>query len=841
MSVGEIMVWGEQTGGDATSMEQWRSFRISNLCGAYESATALHDTMASDMLGDTRTGSLTGIADVQVGETHKLILRDDGEVLATGVGKRGQLGLGAKVLETKEYLPLASLRDKKVKQIACGETHSAAVTETGDVFTWGCGFQGQTGHATIGSKDRPCDSATNDRLTGVQLLPKVVGSFVRKEKIASVSCGARHTSVITSLGEVWCWGEGKCGQLGYGKVRFNSRPRLTIAACPVKGAPFDAVTCGYAHTIAKTTTGRLYSWGFNAYGQLGLGHSDSQFEPAPVEVMGRDGNSCVVREVKASGNYSAALSERGDIYTFGCGGHGRLGHGSNEHMYVPTLMLGIEGKQVSHFVMTAKNMYVFVPSVVCKVEPPCGPLSGGTTVFVHGGGFWDAEDMTMRFSPTTVPKKGSNVVARSSQGTYVRDADFDSGVMQQIKCNAPRFNDPGEMSLEVAMNGHDFTDSGITYTYYADPVVESIQPPCFSATNPRELLIQGSGFYETGLVKIRFKEKPGGEDREELVEGTCVSEKNVEFNPDTEEEEIVEVVSIICNSPVFGGELFPIDTRVAVALNGKDFVTLPGTSVMVHNCNLKGTTPMSAPIEGGTAVSVEGTSFYPSPTLGVRISIPDPYVEPPEEKEVDALEIEEQKSFTSQPEPKPFAEIKVRAEFVSSTEMTFVMPTEGLFDNEDVYKYLFPNPSVLSVAAVLEATIDGEGYLDSKIPFYFFRQAEFNLEPATGPTKGGTEVKLTFEGVVFESTEAVVTFDATDALSDGQGMSSTVGAVCTTTKTQTIMTCVTEPWKSDDLSADLRPEGGSVDMGDEEATAATELAETAAAEEAPAEDTAAVE
>ena len=34
MSVGEIMVWGEQTGGDATSMEQWRSFRISNLCGA---------------------------------------------------------------------------------------------------------------------------------------------------------------------------------------------------------------------------------------------------------------------------------------------------------------------------------------------------------------------------------------------------------------------------------------------------------------------------------------------------------------------------------------------------------------------------------------------------------------------------------------------------------------------------------------------------------------------------------------------------------------------------------------------------------------------------------------
>ena len=110
------------------------------------------------------------------------------------------------------------------------------------------------------------------------------------------------------------------------------------------------------------------------------------YAPVAVEVVGRDGNPCVTREVKASGNYSAALSARGDIYTFGCGGHGRLGHGSNEHTDVPTLMHGIEGKQVSHFVMTARNMYVFVPSVVCKVDPPCGPLSGGTTVFVHGGG-----------------------------------------------------------------------------------------------------------------------------------------------------------------------------------------------------------------------------------------------------------------------------------------------------------------------------------------------------------------------------------------------------------------------------------------------------------------------
>ena len=98
----------------------------------------------------------------------------------------------------------------QVKAVACGLVHSAAVTENGDLYTWGCGFQGQTGHASLA-----LDDETNDRLTGVQLLPKLVGSFVRKEKITAVACGARHTAALSSLGEVWCWGEGKCGQLGY--------------------------------------------------------------------------------------------------------------------------------------------------------------------------------------------------------------------------------------------------------------------------------------------------------------------------------------------------------------------------------------------------------------------------------------------------------------------------------------------------------------------------------------------------------------------------------------------------------------------------------------------------
>merc|ERR1719230_141032 len=82
-------------------------------------------------MGDTMTAGLRGLKDVAIGSDHKLLLTTDGQVLAAGQGRKGQLGLGAKVMETNDFKPLESLSGKKVKAVACGSVHSAAVTENG--------------------------------------------------------------------------------------------------------------------------------------------------------------------------------------------------------------------------------------------------------------------------------------------------------------------------------------------------------------------------------------------------------------------------------------------------------------------------------------------------------------------------------------------------------------------------------------------------------------------------------------------------------------------------------------------------------------------------------------
>jgi alpha-tubulin suppressor-like RCC1 family protein len=54
--------------------------------------------------------------------------------------------------------------------------------------------------------------------------------------LQAVSCGHRFTAAVTANGEVWTWGEGGSGQLGYGPISRQTRPQLAIAKDPDTGA-----------------------------------------------------------------------------------------------------------------------------------------------------------------------------------------------------------------------------------------------------------------------------------------------------------------------------------------------------------------------------------------------------------------------------------------------------------------------------------------------------------------------------------------------------------------------------------------------------------------------------
>lgn len=75
-----------------------------------------------------------------------------------------------------------------VVKISSGPLHCAAVTEEGQLYTWGCNDEAALGR------------------TGDEFLPGVVGGALEGEKIVDVTCGDSHTVVLTSKGQVFSWG-----------------------------------------------------------------------------------------------------------------------------------------------------------------------------------------------------------------------------------------------------------------------------------------------------------------------------------------------------------------------------------------------------------------------------------------------------------------------------------------------------------------------------------------------------------------------------------------------------------------------------------------------------------
>ncbi|XP_048225774.1 ultraviolet-B receptor UVR8 isoform X2 [Ricinus communis] len=164
------------------------------------------------------------ITNVAAGGRHTLALSDMGQVWGWGYGGEGQLGLGSriKMVSSPHLIPCidasASGKDRSlivhqgnltpsaqastfpgsyVKEIACGGRHSAIVTDTGALLTFGWGLYGQCGQGTTNDQLRP---ACVPALSGI--------------KVISIAAGLWHTVCISADGHVYTFGGNQFGQLG---------------------------------------------------------------------------------------------------------------------------------------------------------------------------------------------------------------------------------------------------------------------------------------------------------------------------------------------------------------------------------------------------------------------------------------------------------------------------------------------------------------------------------------------------------------------------------------------------------------------------------------------------
>lgn len=268
---GTLWVWGSNNKGqvgDGTTTDKTSPFRVD---GSWKSAAAGFEcTLAIKtdgtlwawggndfgQLGDgteinrnlpVQIGSDTWIA-VSSGMDHTVGIKSDGTIWSWGSNWNNQLGTGQ---DTNLRLSSPVLVDSgSWKSVSCGSLHTLAIKSDNTLWSWGNGGNGQLGRY------------------GAQNIPGQVGDGTWKD----ASAGVDHSVGIKSDGTIWGWGKNTYGQLGitfdFGRNRNLPEQDPNLNESARSGVPWNAVSCGFEHTLAIKSDNTLWSWGKNTYWQL---------------------------------------------------------------------------------------------------------------------------------------------------------------------------------------------------------------------------------------------------------------------------------------------------------------------------------------------------------------------------------------------------------------------------------------------------------------------------------------------------------------------------------------------------------------------------------------------
>ncbi|XP_053810598.1 RCC1 domain-containing protein 1 [Vidua chalybeata] len=192
-----------------------------------------------------------------LGTEHALALGTAGEVFTWGGGRHGQLGHGLLESEPQPRL-VEALAGVPVRAVAAGGWHSAGVSEAGDLYVWGWNESGQLAlpskalaqerardeHAgsTKPMPGRAQLAAEDAAFISIQAFPALL-DLPQDPEVSAVSCGSRHTAVVTRGGELYTWGWGKYGQLGHGN-NISSDQARRVEHLVAKGLRVEEVVCG---------------------------------------------------------------------------------------------------------------------------------------------------------------------------------------------------------------------------------------------------------------------------------------------------------------------------------------------------------------------------------------------------------------------------------------------------------------------------------------------------------------------------------------------------------------------------------------------------------------------
>ena len=307
------------------------------------------------------------LVDVSLGRYHGLTLSNEGKVYTWGDNRCGQIGLSSSstmnydsIHDNYNSMSNTTLATTRILEDEANaitpliKSLSRTVISTGDsascFFSLGLSSK-QNGESSKHKKEMNMSSSYQEidfismqDLSSCIFVPRPVISM-QHIVVKSISCGAFHCLCLSVFGRMYSWGRGANGRLGQPISRLKGNRNAGVACLyeddmsfAEPGAVFFPwvdletvlqpeapildpnhcivdIAAGLSHSLAITATGQVFSWGSGSYGRLG--HGDHCDEALPRSITCLFDSEVKVVSCSAGAAHSMFLSDGGQL--FGCG------------------------------------------------------------------------------------------------------------------------------------------------------------------------------------------------------------------------------------------------------------------------------------------------------------------------------------------------------------------------------------------------------------------------------------------------------------------------------------------------------------------------------------------
>ncbi len=262
------------------------------------------------------------IQDISAGHNHTVLLDERGRVWYCGWDNYKLPPMPGAPVIGGKDTAVEIKFDKKITAIACGGWHTMALDEDGTLFAWGSNLSAQLGMKDVNVGMGP--GAFVNEPAKVDVLPENV-------RINSIATGGQHVAILDEDGRIWSYGWSQYGQLGNPDIEIgpNSFEKMAVPVSGLDDVVITKVSTGYYHSMALDDQGRVWAWGSNGFGQLGSEKipdgtdNPAAFTKTPVLVSGL--NDVKIVDVEAAYGHSVVLDDNGTVWAWGYNLYGMVG------------------------------------------------------------------------------------------------------------------------------------------------------------------------------------------------------------------------------------------------------------------------------------------------------------------------------------------------------------------------------------------------------------------------------------------------------------------------------------------------------------------------------------